>query len=86
MPNVRDYLRKKAERKEKKPNTHNFGDLILKHRMAIITRTLLVLLLCAGLGATIYVQLKNQVFSRFSAWLFLHRLLYRPGSCRDKSR
>ena len=30
MPNVRDYLRKKAERKEKKPNTHNFGDLILK--------------------------------------------------------
>ena len=56
MPNVRDYLRKKAERKEKKPNTHNFGDLILKHRMAIITRTLLVLLLCAGLGATIYVQ------------------------------
>lgn len=59
MPNVRDYLRKKAERKEKKPNTHNFGDLILKHRMAIITRTLLVLLLCAGLGATIYVQLKK---------------------------
>ena len=65
MPNVRDYLRKKAERKEKKPNTHNFGDLILKHRMAIITRTLLVLLLCAGLGATIYVQLKNQVFSSY---------------------
>ena len=62
MPNLRDYLRKKAERKEKKPNTHNFGDLILKHRMAIITRTLLVLLLCAGLGPHPVILLDNSLY------------------------
>ena len=81
MPNVRDYLRKKAERKEKKPNTHNFGDLILKHRMAIITRTLLVLLLCAGLGATIYVQLKNQVFSSYITLSSIEKQQYDSAAC-----
>lgn len=58
MSNVRDYLRKRAERKENKQTAKNVGNLIIKHRMAIISRTILVILLCAALGATIYVQLK----------------------------
>ena len=55
MSNVRDYLRKRAERKENKQTAKNVGNLIIKHRMAIISRTILVILLCAALGATIYV-------------------------------
>lgn len=42
MSNVRDYLRKRAERKENKQTAKNVGNLIIKHRMAIISRTILV--------------------------------------------
>ena len=48
MSNVRDYLRKRAERKENKQTAKNVGNLIIKHRMAIISRTILVILCRPG--------------------------------------
>ena len=81
MSNVRDYLRKRAERKENKKTEKNMGNLIIKHRMAIITRTILVLLLCAGLGATIYVQLKNQVFTSYVTLSTIEKQQYDNAAC-----
>lgn len=83
MSNVRDYLRKRAERKENKKTEKNMGNLIIKHRMAIITRTILVLLLCAGLGATIYVQLKNQVFTSYVTLSTIEKQQYDNAACMN---
>lgn len=81
MSNVRDYLRKRAERKENKQTAKNVGNLIIKHRMAIISRTILVILLCAALGATIYVQLKNQVFTSYVTLSSVDKQQYDNAVC-----
>lgn len=66
MLNVRKLLPNKAERENKEEDSRNYGALIHKHRLAVFTRTLVILLVLSGLGVLIYIQLKNQIYTSYS--------------------
>lgn len=83
MPNVRDYLRKKAERNGDKSKSRDFSAMIQKHRLAVFTRTLIVLAICAGLCVFVYVQLKNQVFTSYVVLSSIEKEQYDGSICLD---
>ena len=66
MLNVRKLLPNKAERENKEEDSRNYGALSHKHRLAVFTRTLVILLVLSGLGVLIYIQLKNQIYTSYS--------------------
>lgn len=83
MPNLREYLRKKAERKEKKEKERDFGGMILRHRLAILTRSLFVLGILIGVGLLFYIQLHNQVYTGYATISSVDRQQYDSSICLD---
>lgn len=65
MPNVREYLRNRKEREEKKPRI-SYREKIKSHRFTIFYRTVLVILLIAAVLAAFYVQWKNKIYTQCS--------------------
>lgn len=63
MPNVREYLKKKKERDEKKPRI-SYHEKIKSHRFTIFYRTVLVILLIAAVSAAFYIQWKNKIYTQ----------------------
>lgn len=64
MPNVRDYLRRKSQRD--KNTTPNYGALIQKHRLSVLSRILLFLAVVIGIAFAVYTQIKNQVYTSYT--------------------
>lgn len=65
MPNVREYLRNRKEREEKKPRI-SYREKIKSHRFTIFYRTVLIILLVAAVLAAFYVQWKNKIYTQCS--------------------
>ncbi len=83
MSNVRDYLRKKAERDEKNEKNPSYSTLILKHRFVVFSRILFVLAFLAGIGALIYIQLKNQIYTSYTTISTIEKQQYEGSICLD---
>lgn len=81
MINVRTYLQKRAERREKEADVRDFGALIQKHRLAVLARTLFVILVFAVLGVLVYIQLKNQVYTSYVILSSIGRQQYDGSVC-----
>lgn len=62
MANVRDYLKKRKERKESQVRI-SYRERIKSHKFMIFYRTILLLLLVAAIGAAFYIQWKNKVYT-----------------------
>ena len=81
MINVRTYLQKRAERREKEADVRDFGALIQKHRLAVLASTLFVILVLAVLGVVVYIQLKNQVYTSYVILSSIGRQQYDGSVC-----
>lgn len=81
MLNVRDYLRRKAQRDDKRPQAKDFGTMLYRHRLAVITRTLVILAVCVGMGALIYVQMKNRIYTTCTAVSSIEKQQYDNNVC-----
>ncbi len=80
MPNLREYLSRQKERAaEKKPK--DFGTRIHQHRLAVFTRTLVILAVCAGFGILIYIQLKNQIYTGYSILSSIEKQQFDGSAC-----
>ena len=55
MANVRDYLKKRKERKEGQTRI-SYREKIRSHKFMIFYRTVLVILLAVGVSAALYIQ------------------------------
>ncbi len=64
MAGIREYIRKKEKRGE--TGNRNLDRQIFRHRMATFLRTVLLIGILAGLGALVYIQLRNQTYTGFS--------------------
>lgn len=62
MVNVRDYLKKK-EKREKDTARINYREKIKSHKFTIFYRTILVLILLVAIGAALYIQWENKVYT-----------------------
>ena len=62
MVNVRDYLKKK-EKREKDTARINYREKIKSHKFTIFYRTVLVIILLAAIGAALYIQWENKVYT-----------------------
>lgn len=62
MVNVRDYLKKKKERKEVQPRI-SYREKIKSHKFTIFYRTVLVILLMVAIGAALFIRWKNKVYT-----------------------
>ena len=62
MANVRDYLKKRKERKEGQTRI-SYREKIRSHKFMIFYRTVLVILLAVGVSAAFYIQWKNKVYA-----------------------
>ncbi|MDE7186028.1 MAG: hypothetical protein K2O13_00735, partial [Lachnospiraceae bacterium] len=62
MANVRDYLKRKKERKEQQGRI-NYREKIKSHKFMIFYRTILVIILIMAVGGALYVQWKNKVYT-----------------------
>lgn len=62
MANVREYLRKKRERKGDQGRI-SYREKIKSHKFTIFYRTALVIVLIAAIGAALYIQWKNKVYT-----------------------
>ena len=62
MANVRDYLKRKKERKEQQGRV-DYQEKIKSHKFTIFYRTILVFILIMAVGAALYVQWKNKVYT-----------------------
>ena len=62
MANVRDYLKKRKERKEGQTRI-SYREKIRSHKFMIFYRTVLVILLAVGVSAALYIQWKNKVYA-----------------------
>lgn len=62
MANVRDYLKRKKERKEQQGRI-NYREKIKSHKFMIFYRTILVAILIMAVGGALYVQWKNKVYT-----------------------
>lgn len=62
MANVRDYLKRKKERKEEQGRI-SYRERIKSHKFTVFCRTFLVILLIAAIGAAVYYQWKNRTYS-----------------------
>ena len=64
MSNVREYLRKKSERgKEKTPN---YGALIQKHRLSVLSKVLLGIAVILGVVFAVYNNIQGQVYTGYT--------------------
>lgn len=62
MVNVRDYLKKK-EKREKDTARINYREKIKSHKLTIFYRTVLVIILLVAIGAALYIQWENKVYT-----------------------
>lgn len=62
MANVRDYLKKRKERKEGQTRI-SYREKIKSHKFMIFYRTALVILLAAAAAAAFYIQWRNKVYT-----------------------
>lgn len=62
MANVRDYLKKRKERKEGQVRI-SYRERIKSHKFTIFYRTVLLFLLAAAIGTAFYIQWKNKVYT-----------------------
>ena len=62
MVNVREYLRRKRENKEDSGRI-SYREKIKSHKFTVVYRTLLVVILIAAIGAALYYQWKNKVYT-----------------------
>ncbi len=62
MVNVREYLRRKRENKEDSGRI-SYREKIKSHKFTVVYRTLLVIILIAAIGAALYYQWKNKVYT-----------------------
>lgn len=62
MANVREYLKRKRERKEQQGRI-NYREKIKSHKFTIFYRTVLVIILVMTIGAALYVQWKNKIYT-----------------------
>lgn len=62
MVNVRDYLKKK-EKREKDTARINYREKIKSHKFTIFYRTVLVIILLVAIGAALYIQWENKVYT-----------------------
>ena len=65
MANVREYLKRKRERKEEQGRI-NYREKIKSHKFTIFYRTILVIILAAAVGTVLYIQWKNKVYTESS--------------------
>ncbi len=65
MVNVRDYLKKRKERKEERGRI-SYREKIKSHKFTIFYRMILVILLLAAVGTVLYIQWKNKVYTENS--------------------
>ena len=64
MANIRDYLRKKEKRdKENKPPRVSYREKIKSHKFTIFYRISLTLILLTALGAVLFIQWQNKVYT-----------------------
>lgn len=64
MSNVREYLRQRSKRgKEKTPN---YGALIQKHRLSVLSKILLIIAVILGIGFSVYNKIQGQVFTGYT--------------------
>ena len=63
MANVRDYLKRKKERKEQQGRI-NYREKIKSHKFMIFYRTILVAILIMAVGGALYVQWKIKYIQR----------------------
>ncbi len=62
MVNVRDYLKKRKERKEERGRI-SYREKIKSHKFTIFYRTILVLILLVAVGTALYIQWKNKIYT-----------------------
>lgn len=62
MVNVRDYLKKK-EKREKNTARINYREKIKSHKFTIFYRTVLVIILLVAVGAALYIQWENKIYT-----------------------
>lgn len=62
MANVRDYLKKRKERKEGQTRI-SYREKIKSHKFMIFYRTAIVILLAAAAAAAFYIQWRNKVYT-----------------------
>lgn len=65
MANVREYLKRKSERKEEQDRI-NYREKIKSHKFTIFYRMILVIILSVAVGAVLYIQWKNKVYTESS--------------------
>ena len=64
MANIREYFRNKEKRdKEQKPLRISYREKIKSHKFTVFYRVTLVLLLLAAIGAVVFIQWKNKVYT-----------------------
>lgn len=63
MTSVRDYLKKKKDRKNEKVRI-SYREKIKSHKFMIFYRTILVIILIAAIIAALYVQWNNKIYSQ----------------------
>ncbi len=67
MANIRDYLRKKKKRdKENRPPRISYREKIKSHKFTIFYRVSLTLILLVALGAVLFIQWQNKVYTEFA--------------------
>ena len=72
MTNIRDYIKKK-DRKTEKKQEDSFRKKILRHRLLIAYRTILIVAIIAAVAAVVIVQMKNRVFTGYQSVLSVPR-------------
>lgn len=65
MVNVRDYLKKRKERKEERGRI-SYRERIKSHKFTIFYRMILVIILLSAVGTALYIQWKNKVYTENS--------------------
>ena len=64
MANIREYFRKREKReKEQKPLRISYREKIKSHKFTVFYRVTLVLTLFAAVGAVVFIQWKNKVYT-----------------------
>ncbi len=63
MVSVRDYFKKKERLSEDKPPRISYRERIKSHKFTVFYRIFLVLVLMAAVGAALYLQWKNRVYT-----------------------
>lgn len=65
MANVRDYLKKKKDRRDEQYRI-SYREKIKNHKFTIFYRTILVIILIAAIIAALYVQWKNKIYTQIA--------------------